>query len=53
MTARLSPATELMHAVLDGEASDSEARRLETLLAADPALRAEFFVACGWPRGGA
>jgi len=34
--------TELMHAVLDGEASESEARQLELRLAADPAARAEF-----------
>jgi hypothetical protein len=34
--------TELIHAVLDGEASDSEARELELRLAADPAARAEF-----------
>ena len=33
---------ELMHAVLDGEASNAEARELETRLAADPAARAEF-----------
>jgi len=32
----------LMHAVLDGEASDAEARELEVRLAADPAARAEF-----------
>jgi len=31
-----------MHAVLDGEASESEARQLELRLAADPAARAEF-----------
>ena len=34
--------TELMHAVLDGEASESEIRDLELRLAADPAARAEF-----------
>ncbi|HSC65145.1 MAG TPA: hypothetical protein VLD35_15995 [Caldimonas sp.] len=34
--------TELMHAVLDGEASESETRELELRLAADPAARAEF-----------
>ena len=37
-----SELTELMHAVLDGEASAAEARELERLLAADPAARAEF-----------
>jgi hypothetical protein len=31
-----------MHAVLDGEASDAEARELEMQLAADPAAQAEF-----------
>lgn len=34
--------TELMHAVLDGEASESETRELELRLAADPVARAEF-----------
>ena len=34
--------TELMHAVLDGEASESEAGELELRLAADPIARAEF-----------
>ena len=34
--------TELMHAVLDGEASESQTRELELRLAADPAARAEF-----------
>ncbi|HWO47675.1 MAG TPA: hypothetical protein VNM41_06390, partial [Solirubrobacterales bacterium] len=42
MTLKHSPLTELMHAVLDGEASDAEARDLEVRLAADPAARAEF-----------
>src|SRR5436190_14875226 len=42
MTLKHSPLTELMHAVLDGEASDAEARELEVRLAADPAARAEF-----------
>ena len=42
MTQKHSPLTELMHAVLDGEASNAEARELETRLAADPAARAEF-----------
>jgi len=42
MTAKHSPLTELMHAVLDGEASAAEARELELRLAADPAARAEF-----------
>ena len=42
MTLKHSPLTELMHAVLDGEASDAEARELEMRLAADPAARAEF-----------
>jgi anti-sigma factor RsiW len=42
MTLKHSPLTELMHAVLDGEASDVEARELELRLAADPAARAEF-----------
>jgi len=42
MTLKHSPLTELMHAVLDGEASNAEARELETRLAADPAARAEF-----------
>ena len=42
MTLKHSPLTELMHAVLDGEASDAEARDLEMRLAADPAARAEF-----------
>ena len=37
-----TPLTELIHAVLDGEASDSEARELERRLAADPLARAEF-----------
>ncbi len=47
MTLKHSPLTELMHAVLDGEASDAEARRLEVQLAADPAAQAEFE---GWKR---
>ena len=42
MTLKHSPLTELMHAVLDGEASDAEARELEMRLAADPAAQAEF-----------
>ena len=42
MTLKHSPLTELMHAVLDSEASDAEARHLEVRLAADPAARAEF-----------
>ncbi len=42
MTQKHSPLTELMHAVLDGEASDSEARELEMRLSAEPAARAEF-----------
>ena len=42
MTPKHSPLTGLMHAVLDGEASDAEARELEVRLAADPAARAEF-----------
>ena len=42
MTLKHSPLTELIHAVLDGEASNAEARELETRLAADPAARAEF-----------
>ena len=42
MALKHSPLTELMHAVLDGEASAGDARRLELQLAADPAARAEF-----------
>jgi hypothetical protein len=42
MTLKHSPLTELMHAVLDGEASDAEARELEMRLAADPAAQGEF-----------
>jgi anti-sigma factor RsiW len=42
MTPRHSPLTELIHAVLDGQASDEESRELEVRLAADPAARAEF-----------
>ncbi len=42
MTLKHSPFTELMYAVLDGEASDAEVRELEMRLAADPAARAEF-----------
>jgi anti-sigma factor RsiW len=34
--------TELMHVVLDGEATSEETRELERTLAADPAARAEF-----------
>src|SRR5258706_3775336 len=33
---------ELMHAVLDGEATEPQARELERLLAADPVARARF-----------
>ncbi len=47
MTLKHSPLTELIHAVLDGEASATEARELEMRLAADPAARAEFE---GWKR---
>ncbi len=42
MTLKHSPLTELIHAVLDGEASDAEVRELEMRLAADPAARAEY-----------
>ena len=42
MTLKHSRLTELMHAVLDGEADGDEARQLELHLAADPAARAEF-----------
>ncbi len=42
MTLKHSPLTELMHAVLDGEASATEVRELEMRLAADPAARGEF-----------
>jgi hypothetical protein len=41
MTRKYSPLTALIHAVLDGEASDAEKRELEMRLAADPAARAE------------
>ena len=41
MTAKHSPLTALIHAVLDGEASDAEKRELEMRLSADPAARAE------------
>jgi anti-sigma factor RsiW len=34
--------TELMHAVLDGEATPGEASQLERLLAADPVARTQF-----------
>ena len=34
--------TELIHSVLDGEASEAEAQQLQRLLAAEPAARAEF-----------
>jgi len=34
--------TELIHSVLDGEASDAQAQQLQHLLAADPAAHAEF-----------
>src|SRR6516164_1956319 len=33
----------LMHAVLDGEASQGEARELERILAADPAAQARYY----------
>jgi anti-sigma factor RsiW len=39
---KITPLTELMHAVLDGEATSEETRELERQLAADPAARAEF-----------
>ncbi len=42
MTLKQTPLTELMYAVLDGEASAAEARELEMRLAAEPAARAEF-----------
>jgi len=42
MTQRHSPLIELMHAVLDGDASDAEAREFEMRLAAEPVARAEF-----------
>jgi len=42
MTPKHSPLTELMHAVLDGEASAAEVHELERRLDADPAARAEF-----------
>src|SRR6478735_2777447 len=42
MTQKHTPLAELMHAVLDGEASEAEARELEMQLAADPAAQAEF-----------
>ena len=32
----------LMHAVLDGEATEAEARELDRLLAAEPTARTEF-----------
>ena len=34
--------TELIHRVLDGEASEAQAQQLQQLLAAEPAARAEF-----------
>ena len=34
--------TELIHSVLDGEASEAEAQQLQRLLAAEPAARVEF-----------
>jgi len=37
-----SPTTELMHAVLDGEATAAQAADLQQRLAADPAAQAEF-----------
>ena len=39
---KITALTQLMHAVLDGEATPDEARELERHLAADPAARAEF-----------
>ena len=39
---KLSELTELMHAVLDGEATPGETRELDRLVAADPAARAKF-----------
>ena len=39
---KISALTELMHTVLDGEATPDEARELDRRLAADPAARAEF-----------
>ena len=42
MTPKHSPLTELMHAVLDREASAAEVHELERRLDADPAARAEF-----------
>src|SRR5690349_4906883 len=42
MSSKHPSLTQLMHAVLDGEASGAEARELEMRLAADPAARAEF-----------
>ena len=38
---KITELTELMHAVLDGEATPDEARELERRLAADPAARAD------------
>ena len=45
MTLKRSQLTELMHAVLDGEASEDDARRLELHIAADPMARAAGSVA--------
>jgi anti-sigma factor RsiW len=42
MSLKPSALTELMHSVLDGEATDAEARELQRRLAVDPAARAEF-----------
>jgi len=42
MNMKNTPLTELMHAVLDSEATSKEAQQLERQLAADPAARAEF-----------
>jgi len=39
---KINALTELMHTVLDGEATPDEARELDRRLAADPAARAEF-----------
>jgi len=39
---KITPITELMHAVLDGEATAEETRELQRALAADPAARSEF-----------
>src|SRR5436190_11671181 len=39
---KTTPIDQLMHAVLDGEASEPQARELERALAADPLARARF-----------